>query len=148
MDIINRQAALQAEADAAVVDLALATELASSGESVRVGLMSKPDVDLTVICPKLDGGVAQAVAQLGARPACHERVRQVTLRNDTGSWNSEPESRPEYGSTVRGVDIYRAVLDDGVLTASQFEEWLARRGLWVGRMSRFLLTLRSLFVWR
>jgi hypothetical protein len=153
MDIINRQAALQAEADAAVVDLALATELASFGEPVRVGssamgLMSKPDVDLTVICPKLDGGVAQAVAQLGARLACHERVRQVTLRNDTGSWNSEPESRPEYGSTVRGVDIYRAVLDDRVLTASQFEEWLARRGLWVGRMSRFLLTLRSLFVWR
>lgn len=70
MDILDRQAALPVEADAAVVDLELAAELASFGEPVRVGssamgLMSKPDVDLTVICPKLDGGVAQVVAQLG-----------------------------------------------------------------------------------
>lgn len=70
MDILDRQAALPVEADAAVVDLELAAELASFGEPVRVGssamgLMSKPDVDLTVICPKLDGGVTQVVAQLG-----------------------------------------------------------------------------------
>lgn len=35
--------------------------------------------------------------------------------------------RPEYGRTVRGVDIYRAVLDDGVRGPEQFADWVAAR---------------------
>jgi hypothetical protein len=31
--------------------------------------------------------------------------------------------RPEYGTQVTSWDIYRAVLDDGVRTAAEFEEW-------------------------
>jgi hypothetical protein len=32
-------------------------------------------------------------------------------------------SRPEYGKSVMSVDIYRAVLDDGVRTLEAFDEW-------------------------
>jgi hypothetical protein len=35
--------------------------------------------------------------------------------------------RPEYRREVRSWDIYTAVLDDGVRTPTQFEEWLRRR---------------------
>jgi hypothetical protein len=35
--------------------------------------------------------------------------------------------RPEYGRTVRSVDIYTAVLEDDVMTLEQFEAWLAGR---------------------
>jgi hypothetical protein len=34
--------------------------------------------------------------------------------------------RPEYGSSVRSYDVYRSVLDDGVRTPEQFDEWCAR----------------------
>jgi hypothetical protein len=33
---------------------------------------------------------------------------------------------PEYGRTVRGYDVYRSVLDDGVRTPEQFTEWCTR----------------------
>jgi hypothetical protein len=35
--------------------------------------------------------------------------------------------RPEYPHQVGGLDIYTAVLDDGVRTPAQFADWLARR---------------------
>jgi hypothetical protein len=35
--------------------------------------------------------------------------------------------RPEYGRAVHGVDVYRAVLDDGVRTPGEFTRWCARR---------------------
>ncbi|GAA4561859.1 hypothetical protein GCM10023193_26090 [Planotetraspora kaengkrachanensis] len=35
--------------------------------------------------------------------------------------------RPEYGVAVRGVDVYRSVLDDGVRTPEQFTQWLSAR---------------------
>ena len=34
--------------------------------------------------------------------------------------------RSEYGRSVRSVDVYRAVLDDGVRTAEDFARWLQR----------------------
>lgn len=36
--------------------------------------------------------------------------------------------RPEYGTTVRGFDIYRAVLDDGVRDSEGFARWVERAG--------------------
>jgi hypothetical protein len=33
---------------------------------------------------------------------------------------------PEYGRSVRSYDVYRSVLDDGVRTPEQFEEWRTR----------------------
>ncbi|MFE5209436.1 hypothetical protein [Streptomyces sp. NPDC056600] len=35
--------------------------------------------------------------------------------------------RPEYGTSVSGIDVYRAVLDDGVGDPAQFEDWVRRR---------------------
>ncbi|WP_214412047.1 hypothetical protein [Sphaerisporangium fuscum] len=35
--------------------------------------------------------------------------------------------RDEYGKTVRSVDIYQSVLDDGVRTPEQFSRWHGRR---------------------
>jgi hypothetical protein len=37
--------------------------------------------------------------------------------------------RPEYPDQVGGLDIYTAVLDDGVRSSGQFATWLASRGL-------------------
>ncbi|HTS98067.1 MAG TPA: hypothetical protein VMI33_15765 [Streptosporangiaceae bacterium] len=37
--------------------------------------------------------------------------------------------RPDYPDQVGGLDIYTAVIDDGVRTTRQFAAWLARRGL-------------------
>ena len=36
-------------------------------------------------------------------------------------------TRPEYGKTVRGFDIYSAVLNDGVRTLEAFDGWLSER---------------------
>jgi hypothetical protein len=32
--------------------------------------------------------------------------------------------RPEYGTTVKSFDVYRAVLDDGVRDPARFETWV------------------------
>jgi hypothetical protein len=37
--------------------------------------------------------------------------------------------RPEYPDQVGGLDVYTAVIDDGVRTPRQFATWLASRGL-------------------
>ena len=55
-----------------------------------------------------------------------ERLRpelRESILNIKHSW----VSRPEYGKTVRSYDIYKSVLDDGVRTPDQFQEWLACR---------------------
>jgi hypothetical protein len=38
-------------------------------------------------------------------------------------------SRPEYGKRVKSVDIYSAVLEDGVRTPEAFDEWLGAKAL-------------------
>jgi len=100
IELLARQSALQAEADAAVADLDLADDLAAIGKAVRVGssalgLMVKRDVDLTVACEKLDGATLEAIRTLGLRIARHPRVWQLTLRDDSGEWNIEPDDYPD-----------------------------------------------------
>ncbi|MFD8708450.1 hypothetical protein ACFV1W_38715 [Kitasatospora sp. NPDC059648] len=191
-ELLRHQAALQAEAEAVHADLGLDTGLGALGTPVRVGssalgLMVRRDLDVTVVCPRLDQAVHERVAALGARLALHRRVRQVRLRNDTGAWNEDPDAypdglylglsyrspaegsregrdwtldlwfvddparqpdlahlrdlpprltpgaraailrikhawaqSPDYGRTVRGWDVYRAVLEDGVRTPEEF----------------------------
>jgi hypothetical protein len=189
-DLLRRQDELQAEAAALRSDLALDSHLSRHGivmdvGSAALGLMVWRDLDLTVVCPRLDVG---QVADTGARLARHHRVREVRIRNDTGAWNSdlgypdglylgldcrgraqerwkvdiwfvdEPERqpdlahardlparltsetrgailvvkdawvrRPEYGNDVTSWDIYRAVLEDGVRTVAEFEQWTRQR---------------------
>lgn len=153
--------------------------------SAALGLMVRPDLDVTVVYPAL---AVAPVGQLGAALAGHPRVREVLFRNDTGEWNidlrypdglylcvryrgpsgrdwtidlwfiDEPDrqpdlahlralppqltpaaraailrikdiwwSRPEYGRTVCGYDIYQAVLDENVDSNDGFDRWLEHR---------------------
>ena len=91
-ELVARQAALQAEAAAAIADLDLFPLLATVGRpvqtgSVALGLMVWRDIDVTILCPTLDLDVAlEPLRSL----AIHPRVRQVQFRNDTGPWNVDP----------------------------------------------------------
>jgi hypothetical protein len=188
-DLLRQQDALQAEAAVVAGDLQLDALLGPIGQPVRVGsaalgLMVWPDLDITVVCTAL---AVEPVAAVGARLAAHPRVWQVTFRNDSGAWLTNPAypdglylgvryrspagrdwkldiwfvdaperqpdlahlrsmpaqlspatraaillvksawaARPEYGTQVKSVDIYTAVLQDGVRTREDFEAWLAR----------------------
>ncbi|TVT60212.1 hypothetical protein FNH05_04715 [Amycolatopsis rhizosphaerae] len=190
--LLARQDALQEEADAVHRNLGL-DRLGELGKPVRVGsaalgVMVRRDLDITVICPALDKETADAVARLGTHLIGHPRVRVVTLRDDTGHWNTDPaypdglylgvkyrspegkdwnldiwfvdeparqpdlahlETFPQrltdetrkivlaiknawadnagYGSEVTGYDVYTAVLDHGVRSLRQFEEWRRAR---------------------
>ncbi|MER7011689.1 hypothetical protein ABT324_09710 [Saccharopolyspora sp. NPDC000359] len=92
---LAQQRELQAEADLVHADLRLGELLGALGEPVRVGsaalgLMVRRDLDITVICPRLDLAAKSAVAGVGAELAVHDRVRQVRFRDDTGHWNTDP----------------------------------------------------------
>ena len=99
-DLFRRQRLLQGEAEAVLDDLDLVAGLEAVGDPIRtgssaLGVMVKPDIDMTTACARLDLAAFDAVAQLGTRLARHERVRQVTFRNDTGVWNTEPDKYPD-----------------------------------------------------
>ena len=90
-DRAARQRALQAEADAVARDLDLNRLLSGAGTPVRVGssalgLMVWRDLDVTVVCERLD--LAPVLAAANAL-ASHARVREVQFRNDTGAWNTD-----------------------------------------------------------
>lgn len=93
--LLQRQSDLQAEAEAVAADLGLDAGLSPLGRPVRVGsaalgLLVRRDLDITVVCPALDEATAASVARLGARLIGHPQVRQVTQRDDTGRWNTDP----------------------------------------------------------
>ncbi|MEV8108813.1 hypothetical protein AB0Q97_42300, partial [Streptomyces sp. NPDC088135] len=95
-ELLRKQDALRSAADAVGADLRLDELLSAVGRPVRVGsyalgLMVRRDLDVTVICPKLDPRTLEAVAGIGARLAQHQRVRQVRFRDDTGEWNTGPD---------------------------------------------------------
>lgn len=99
-DLWQRQIQLQAEADAVVQDLELEGLLASLGEPFRVGssamgLMVRRDIDITVVCKKLDADTFSGFAAIGARLMQHAMVSTVRFRNDCGKWNIEPEKYPD-----------------------------------------------------
>lgn len=48
------------------------------------------DIDLTVTARELSPDVHRAVVALGARLSLRADVREVTVRNDTGAWNTDP----------------------------------------------------------
>jgi hypothetical protein len=91
-ELLVEQDGLQREAAEVRADLAPDERFARLGSVVLVGsaalgLMVRRDLDLTVVCPRLDiAGVASVATPLVEHP----RVRQVMLRDDTGDWNVEP----------------------------------------------------------
>ena len=98
--MLGEQDALRAEAEDVYRDLRLDEVLTDVGTptvvgSTALGVMVRRDLDVDVVCPRLDAAVAASVAGVGARLATHERVRVVTFRNDCGVWNQEPEAYPD-----------------------------------------------------
>ncbi|WP_010271689.1 hypothetical protein [Paenibacillus senegalensis] len=91
-DLLARQLQLQAEADAVADEMNLAQLLTAAGTPVKVGsaalgLMTWRDLDLTVVCPKLD---IAAISGIASQLMNNSRVRELKFINDTGSWNTDP----------------------------------------------------------
>jgi hypothetical protein len=60
--------------------------------------------------------------ELRGRITAEQRRAVLRIKDDR-------HRRPSYPHTVGGLEIYAAVLDDGVRTPQQFAAWLARHGL-------------------
>jgi hypothetical protein len=83
--LLDRQRALQMEAKQVARDIMLMELAQPLGDPVLVGsaalgLMVWRDLDVTVVCPRLD---IDAVVQVGSRLALHPRIREVVFRKDT-----------------------------------------------------------------
>lgn len=63
------------------------------------------------------------LADLRAMPPRLTPETRIAILQIKDAW----ADRDEYGKTVRSVDVYRSVLDDGVRTPEQFSRWCARR---------------------
>lgn len=91
-DLLARQLQLQAEAAAVAEEMNLNQLLEAAGTPVKVGsaalgLMTWRDLDMTVICSKLDiAAISRIASQLMSNPG----VRHLKFINDTGSWNTDP----------------------------------------------------------
>ncbi|MFS8051025.1 hypothetical protein [Rhizobium sp. BR 314] len=100
-DLLETQRQLQAQADQVVRALQLNECFSVLGQPVRVGssamgLMVRRDIDITVICAKLDADALEAFSALGAGfMRMTEQVVAVRFRNDCGQWNREPEKYPD-----------------------------------------------------
>jgi hypothetical protein len=113
------QKQLQAEADHVVDDLELEDVLAAAGRLVRVGssamgLMVRRDIDITVICTRLDATALRQFAGIGAHLMQQPMVSAVRFRNDCGIWNAEPEKYPDglyLGLTASAADGNTWTLD-------------------------------------
>lgn len=91
-DLLARQLQLQAEADIIVEELHLMKLLAAAGTPVKVGsaalgLMAWRDLDMTVVCSKLN---IAAISGITSRLMSNPQVRELKFINDTGSWNTDP----------------------------------------------------------
>ncbi|TNM67081.1 hypothetical protein FHN55_11135 [Streptomyces sp. NP160] len=93
----DRADALQAEAGEVVDELDLDALLSTAGQphrvgSSRLGLMVWRDVDITVVCERLDvvvvSGLAGQLLQRGD-------VREVTVRSEVGRLNTDPATYPD-----------------------------------------------------
>jgi hypothetical protein len=65
------------------------------------------------------------LAHLRALPARIDQERRLAILRIKDRWIGNPA----YGRSVRSYDIYTAVLDAGVRTAAQFDEWLIDGGV-------------------
>lgn len=92
-DLLERERELQGEAASVLDDLRLLPLLQEVGRPVQVGsvalgLMVGRDIDVTVLCPTLE---IMRIFDLIRPVADHPRVRDLLFRNDTGSWNVDPD---------------------------------------------------------
>lgn len=89
-ELLQRQDALQAEAEEVLADLDLPALLARAGRPVRVGssvlgLMTWRDIDFNVLCRDLDADRAfETIRPLAAHP----RIKQLCYSNNRGRFNA------------------------------------------------------------
>lgn len=98
--ILKKQAELQAQADAIVSALGLENALRLAGNPVRVGssalgLMVRRDIDITVVCERLDPAARRTVAEIAGELMLDNRVGAMRYRNDSGLWNIDPQNYPD-----------------------------------------------------
>ena len=79
-------------------------------------------IDLTLWLHDLHRNVTRWHEDLRERITAEQRCAVLRIKDD---WHR----RPTYPHQVGGLEIYTAVLDDGVRTPDQFAAWLAQRGL-------------------
>lgn len=79
-------------------------------------------VDLTLWLHDLHENVTRWHEELRGRITAEQRAAVLRIKDD---WHR----RPSYPHQVGGLEIYAAVLDDGVRTPAQFATWLAQHGL-------------------
>jgi hypothetical protein len=78
-------------------------------------------IDMTLWLHDLHQNVTRWHEELRERITAEERIAVLRIKDD---WHR----RPEYPDDVGGLDIYAAVLENGVHTPDQFAAWLAQRG--------------------
>lgn len=110
----RRAELLGLQADKVRRDLGIDEVLGSMGTVHLVGsaahdLMVWPDLDLTVVCDRLD---VRSLYLAGADLVTHSAVRKLTVRNDTGHWNTDPEAYPD--GVYWGVDYREEASESGV----------------------------------
>ena len=79
-------------------------------------------VDLTLWLHDLHENVTRWHEELRGRITAEQRAAVLRIKDD---WHP----RRSYPHQVGGLEIYAAVLDDGVRTPAQFATWLAQHGL-------------------
>ncbi len=79
-------------------------------------------IDLTLWLHDLHHNVTHWHEHLRERITAEQRIAVLRIKDD---WYR----RPAYPHQVGGLEIYTAVIDDGVRTPEQFAAWLARHGL-------------------
>ncbi len=124
-ELLDRQEMLQTEADVVLFELNLEPTLRAIGTPVRVGssalgLMTRRDIDITVVCEVLDASVRNAHGELGRQLLHEQRVRTLRFKNDSGTWNISSKY-PD--GLYLGIE---AVLDGGVTDLAAFRTWMAR----------------------
>jgi hypothetical protein len=93
-----------------VRDLDLDRLLSPLGQAFRVGssamgLMVRRDIDITVVCERLDDRMLKRFSGVAGHLMCLGTVSAVRFRNDSGAWNIEPEKYPDgfyLGVTANG----------------------------------------------
>lgn len=118
-DILESQDRMQNEADEVVRLLRLDDLLGRLGTPVRVGssamgLMVARDIDITVVCRSLDDHTLRTFSGIAAELMQSTTVASIRFRNETGTWNSEPEKYPDglyLGLTVHDQTAAEWTLD-------------------------------------
>lgn len=90
--LLRQQHDLQLEAEEVVEELKLDDLLTTAGKPVRVGssalgLMAWRDLDITVICSKLN---VDDIAKIASNVIAHRGVRELRFLNDSGSFRADP----------------------------------------------------------